>query len=29
MGTRWYSLGELLNEAKVENHYFREMIEIL
>ena len=28
-GTRWYSLGELLNEAKVENHYFREMIEIL
>ena len=29
MQQKYYSLGELLNQAKIENHYFKEMIEIL
>ncbi|MCF0126253.1 MAG: hypothetical protein HUJ68_10965 [Clostridia bacterium] len=28
-GVRYNSLGELLNTAKIENHYFREMLDIL
>lgn len=26
---KYYSLKELLNNARIENHYFKEMIEIL
>lgn len=28
-GQKYYSIGELLNEARIENHYFKEMIEDL
>ena len=26
---RWYSFGEMMNQAKIENHFFREILEIL
>lgn len=26
---RYYSFGEMMNEAKIENHFFRELLEIL
>ena len=26
-GKRFYSYGELMNEAKIDNHFFREMLE--
>lgn len=26
---RYYSFGEMMNEAKMENHFFRELLEIL
>ena len=28
-GVRYESYGELMNKAKVENHYFKEFIEVL
>jgi len=28
-GVRYSSIGELLNTAKIENHYFREMLDII
>jgi len=28
-GVKYYSLKELLNDAKIDNHYFREMLDIL
>lgn len=28
-GVKYYSLKELLNKAKIENHYFKEMLDIL
>ncbi len=28
MGKKFRSFGEFMNEAKVENHFFREMLEI-
>ncbi len=29
MGKKFASFGEFMNEAKVENHFFREMLDIL
>ncbi len=26
---RYYSFGEMMNEARIENHFFRELLEIL
>ena len=26
---RYYSFGEMMNEAKIENHFFREILEVL
>ncbi len=28
-GKKYSSLGEFLNEARIENHFFREMLEII
>ena len=28
-GKRYSSIGDLLNEAKIENHYFREMLDTI
>lgn len=29
MGTRYYSFAELMTDAKILNHYFREMLDVL
>lgn len=29
MGTRYYSFAELMTCAKIQNHYFREMLSVL
>lgn len=29
MGKKYASFGEFMNEARIENHFFREMIDIL
>lgn len=29
MGTRYYSFAELMTYAKIQNHYFREMLSVL
>lgn len=26
---RYYSFGEMMNEARIENHFFRELLEVL
>lgn len=26
---RFYSFGEMMNEARIENHFFRELLEVL